>query len=88
MQAIKLGRFGHHPDPTNDFCVEVEEIQAEALNLQLGFADVDGGVLFARIARAMSFTVGGDEIAVRAKAELRNIKATVDAWLRSFEERE
>jgi hypothetical protein len=69
----RLGRFGHHPDPANDFCVEVEVIEGLAYDESVG-AKV-GGDLSERIARAMTFRVGGDEIAVRAKATLRKIEA-------------
>jgi len=63
--------FGHHPDPTIDFCVEVEEIQAMAQNRKVGFdAEPD---LEHRIERAMQFRVGGDVGAVAAKQTLREI---------------
>src|SRR4051812_39105630 len=32
-----LGRFGHHPYPANDFCIEVECLQARLYNARIGF---------------------------------------------------
>ncbi|MBZ9600686.1 hypothetical protein [Phyllobacterium chamaecytisi] len=71
-----LGLFGHHPDPANDFCIEVEAIEGLHFNALHGIskpgttpptmAEVQD-----RISRAMEFRVGGDEIAVKAKAKLR-----------------
>lgn len=70
-------KFGHHPDPAIDFCVEVEEIQAMACNRRIGFdAEPD---LDRRIERAMMFQVGGDVGAVAAKDELRRIAHTLPA---------
>jgi hypothetical protein len=79
MMETTLGRFGHHPDPANDFCVEVEEIQSIAEDRKIGFANPDDASLEGRIFRAMQFNVGGDEIAVKAKALLREIDARVNA---------
>jgi hypothetical protein len=78
MMETTLGRFGHHPDPANDFCVEVEEIQSIAEDRKIGFANPDDASLEGRIFRAMQFNVGGDEIAVKAKALLREIDARVN----------
>ena len=75
----KLGRFGHHPDPAIDFCVEVEEIQAIAEDRKIGFANPDNFKLEDRIFRAMQFNVGGDENAVSAKALLREIDHDISA---------
>ncbi len=69
-----LGRFGHHPDPTIDFCVEVEEIDAIHYDVRTGIAKDKEDERNRRIARAMSFRVGGDEKAVAAKDRLRAIK--------------
>jgi hypothetical protein len=70
-----LGRFGHHPDPAIDFCVEVEELQGMAANRKLGFNTEP--TLDERVAKAMLFRVGGDEGAVKAKELLRKIEASL-----------
>lgn len=75
--AEHLGRFGHHPDPAVDFCIEVEAVGGEVENLRIGFATArrSRDELRARIERALSFRVGGDEGAVRAKDHLREVAA-------------
>lgn len=70
-----LGRFGHHPDPAIDFCVEVEEIQAMACNRKIGFDPEP--TLDRRIDQAMQFRVGGDPIAVAAKGMLRDVEREI-----------
>lgn len=65
-------KFGHHPDPAIDFCVEVEEIQAMACNRKIGFDPEP--TLGPRVDRAMQFRVGGDIGAIDAKATLREIE--------------
>lgn len=72
----KLGRFGHHPDPANDFCIEVEAIEGLHFNALHGISKPGTTPptmedVHERIERAMDFTVGGDEIAVKAKQTLR-----------------
>ena len=69
--AETLGRFGHHPHPADDFCVEVEAIEGMQADVRAGLADQ--AELDHRIERALTFRVGGDPIAVRAKARLREI---------------
>jgi hypothetical protein len=69
----KLGRFGHHPDPAIDYCVEVEELMSIATDRKRGFANPDDGSLEKRVGRAMEFIVGGDPSAIDAKAEVRAI---------------
>jgi hypothetical protein len=71
-----LGRFSHHPDPAIDFCIEVEEIAAIAWDRKHGIANPDDASLSDRIFRAMQFRVGGDEGALRAKAQLREVEAS------------
>lgn len=73
----KLGRFGHHPDPAIDFCVEVEVLENEALNHSIGFMNDTPSrhEIRNRIDRAMTFVVGGDLNAVAAKALLRRLDA-------------
>jgi hypothetical protein len=64
-----LGRFDHHPDPATDFCVEVEAIEGALYERKVGF-DLHPG-LDERIRQALTFRVGGDMWAVRAKTLLR-----------------
>jgi len=64
-----LGRFGHHPDPAVDFCVEVEILQGQAYEAQVGM--IPAAPVVERIDRAMSFRVGGDLNAISAKETLR-----------------
>lgn len=78
----KLGRFGHHPDPANDFCIEVEAIVGlhfDALHgiSKPGTEPITMAEVQQRIDSAMDFTVGGDEIAVKAKATLRTLSTTL-----------
>lgn len=69
----KLGRFGHHPDPATDFCVEAECLIGELYNASVGFEKESPSreELDLRISAALSFVVGGDPFAVRAKQQLR-----------------
>lgn len=77
----QLGRFGHHPDAAIDFCVEIETIEGEWSNIKTGFMNGTPTryELVERVARAMTFRVGGDEGAVNAKAVLRKIEAEMKA---------
>lgn len=67
----KLGRFGHHPDPAIDFCVEVEELESIDFDRSHGLGDQSG--FTARLERALDFRVGGDLNAINAKFLLRDI---------------
>lgn len=69
----KLGRFGHHPDPAIDYCVEVEELEGMMFNRRVGF-DLEP-TLDRRVERAMQFQVGGDIHAMAAKQFLKTIEA-------------
>ncbi|NTF17980.1 hypothetical protein G6L37_06155 [Agrobacterium rubi] len=71
----KLGRFGHHPDPAVDFCVEVEVLDSEWFNTKIGFTTGTPPVeeLRRRTEAAMDFRVGGDLNAIAAKGMLRRI---------------
>lgn len=73
---MKLGRFNHHPDPAIDFCIEVEVIEAEWLNIRHGFTNgtPQQSEIVKRLAKAMQFCVGGDAQAVAAKDILRRIE--------------
>lgn len=73
MMTMELGRFGHHPDPATDFCVEVEEI--EGLVYDVGVGLMERKPVDDRIFRAMMFNVGGVDLAVQAKAALRRAEA-------------
>jgi len=68
-----VAKFGHHPDPATDFCVEVEALLGEIENRRIGFENgtPNQAELDQRIERAMSFRVGGDPHAVMAKQQLR-----------------
>lgn len=74
--AEPLGRFGHHPNPAIDFCVEVECLEGMAYDRGVGDAVPD---LEKRLSRALAFRVGGDEIAVKAKQLLWPIVDQVSA---------
>lgn len=69
----RLGRFGHHPDPAIDFCVEVEELESMHRNRTIGFDHEPA--LEARVEKAMDFRVGADLNAVHAKQALRQVDA-------------
>lgn len=73
MSAQSFGRFGHHPNPVIDFCVEVESLLSEIKNHGIGFTNgtPNKEELRRRIAMAMDFKVGGDTDAVLAKQQLR-----------------
>lgn len=77
----KLGRFGHHPDPAIDYCVEVETLDGEWLNTKLGFTNGTPSLdeLRRRTDRAMDFRVGGDLNAIAAKSLLRGIDSEMGA---------
>lgn len=75
--ADALQRFGHHPDPAIDFCVEVEELIAILADRKLGVANPDNAGLDARVEKAMKFRVGGDPGAVRAKDMLREVEEEI-----------
>jgi len=82
----KLGKFGHHPDPAIDFCIEVESLQARLFDAKHGiskpgYASEPVANVSEDIRRAMMFRVGGDEGAVAAKAILRELEAEAIAAL-------
>lgn len=72
----RLGRFGHHPDPAIDFCIEVETLQGEIFDLGRGLTDgrMSSQEFIRRFDRAMTFRVGGDLNAVAAKGILRALR--------------
>lgn len=67
-----LGRFGHHPDPADDFCVEVDIIEGLLADVRAGLAERTD--VLARVDRALAFRVGGRPDAIAAKANLRRIE--------------
>lgn len=77
MSGESLARFGHHPNPAIDFCIEVEEIENIAEDARLGLTGFGHEALQhgvdARIERAMDFRVGADANAVAAKHALRAV---------------
>jgi len=79
-KAAKLGKFGHHPDPAIDFEIEVESLQARLIDAKGGISKLGTEpeapvAVLADIERAMTFRVGGDPSAVRAKQMLRDLEA-------------
>jgi len=78
-KAAGLGRFGHHPNPAIDFEVEVESLQSRLFDASHGISKPGYAVesivaVLDDIQRAMSFRVGGDEGAVKAKQLLRQLE--------------
>lgn len=75
------GRFGHHPDPAIDFCIETEIIGNEWLNTKMGFmvGTPPRSEIEERVSKAMEFRVGGDLNAIEAKAALRIIEKEMRA---------
>lgn len=71
-RPVNLGRFGHHPDPAIDFCIEVDCL--EGLAHDVGCKLADRVEVSKRISSAMTFTVGGDAHAVAAKGRLRELE--------------
>lgn len=69
MKANITGRFGHHPDPATDFCIEVEAIEGLHRDVLAGHAV--SSQLEMRLRRALAFNVGGSADAVEAKTALR-----------------
>lgn len=74
---MELGRFGHHPDPAIDFCVEVEIIEGLAYDVKVGLAEKKA--VEDRIFRASMFRVGGDGNAVEARKRLLAAESAVGA---------
>ena len=71
----KLGRFGHHPDPAVDFCIEVEALYGMAYDRR---HDIDTHNDFPkRLERALEFRVGGDPAAVASMGDLRTLDKLV-----------
>lgn len=79
----KAGRFGHHPEPAIDFCIEVEALEGHLFDAKHGIGKTGheprriDDEFRRRVSSAMDFIVGGDQIAIAAKATLRSISAQV-----------
>lgn len=69
----QLARFGHHPEPAIDFCIEVESLESIVADKRLGLR-TDEEWPHERIAKAMEFRVGADENCVVAKQALRKLE--------------
>lgn len=79
----KVGRFGHHPKPAIDFCIEVEALEGHLFDAKHGIGKpgheprkIDDEFR-RRVSSAMEFIVGGDQIAIAAKTTLRSISTQV-----------
>lgn len=74
VDAEAVGRFGFHPNPTIDFCVEVKSLVALAGELDHGTSPATKAEIVERITKAMEFCVGGDLWAIGAKDRLRELE--------------
>lgn len=77
----KLGRFGHHPDPAIDYCIEVEAIEGYYFDATHGIGKPSEGprkiddTFRNRVEHALDFIVGGDLNAIAAKSIVRRVHA-------------
>ena len=71
----QLGRFGHHPIPADDFCIEIDAIEGMIADYRAGLCG--RSAIVERIRRAAEFRVGGDPYAVAAKDRLRALQITL-----------
>lgn len=69
MDHPELGRYGHHPDPSTDFCIEVDCCEGLLADVNADLATYDD--VSHRFVMANDFRVGGDQYAIAAKAALR-----------------
>lgn len=81
-----LMRFGHHPDPAIDFCIEVESLEARLSDAKHHYAKMGEepetvAFVLDRIQSALSFKVGADDGAVKSKQALRDLETKAIAWL-------
>lgn len=77
-QEEKLARFGNHPDPAIDFCIEVEKLESRLHQAERGLSKPGTDPEAVQevcddICRTMDFTVGGDQGAIAAKDVLREL---------------
>lgn len=77
----KLGRFGHHPDPADDFILEVQEIEQEWGHLKIGFENGTPSIeeLRKRVSRAMNSGPFITEACQMAKDALRQVEREMAA---------
>lgn len=75
--AEKLGPFGHHPEVSTDFCIEVDDLEGYAFEVRQGLNFVPGHrsqwPFWGRLSRALSFAREAtelDDLARSAAAEL------------------
>ena len=75
--------FGHHPDPSTDFCIEVDDLQGYAYEIRHGLNFIprhrSQWPFWGRLSRALKFSREArnlDEIAVKAKAALVSLDAS------------
>lgn len=71
----ELGKFGYHPDPAIDFCIEVDALEGLHYDVSVGAGDKEE--LRRRVERAMQFRVGGDLSCVKAKEAVRRIQRAI-----------
>lgn len=77
----KLGRFGHHPDPADDFILEVQEIEQEWGHHKIGFENGTPSIeeLRKRVSRAMDSGPFITEACQMAKDALRQVEREMAA---------
>lgn len=71
MGELKLGRFGHHPDPADDFCIEVDRLEGVAAEVRAEMRPAHDVNEF--LGRLVTFEVGGDPRSVAAKKKVRQL---------------
>lgn len=86
--TANLGRFGHHPNPAIDFCIEVEALQGRLFDADHGISKPGSEpeavkAVLKDIERAMDFIVGGDQGAVAAKQFLRGLECEAKSFIQS-----
>ena len=70
---MKLQRFGHHPEPSGDFCIEVEALEGLIYNFNVGIEN-NKLLITERIKKALQFRTGGCLLACQAKTILRKLE--------------
>lgn len=70
MTDANLGRFGHHPDPLTDFCVEADCIEGLENEVRAGMAD--RAEVIRRAERALEFRCMSPE-GIAAKNVIRRM---------------
>jgi hypothetical protein len=81
MPDTSLGLFGHHPDKSADFCIEVEDLEGYAFEVRNGMNHLPGyrsqWPFWGRLSRALGFArteADLDEIAQRAVPMLHRLE--------------